>query len=133
MEAKKKGKYWTAFYDPETNRYFAEIMYISREGMEDYKYEITQEIFDKLGSFDDDSDNEELIRTGETTYSFANTMYGTLGPERLVWNEEANEAIMDIYLYNQCMTPERNRKGKEEIDFDEYFQEKRKKGLSYTR
>lgn len=47
--------------------------------------------------------------------------------------EEANEAIMDIYLYNQCMTPERNRKGKEEIDFDQYFQEKRKKGLSYTR
>ncbi len=93
MEAKKKGNYWTAFYDPETNRYFAEIMYISREGMEDYKYEITQEIFDKLGSFDDDSDNEELIRTGETTYSFANTMYGTLGPERLVWNEEANEAM----------------------------------------
>ena len=39
MEAKKKGNYWTAFYDPETNRYFAEIMYISREGMEDYKYE----------------------------------------------------------------------------------------------
>ncbi len=93
METKKKGKYWTAFYDSETNRYFAEIMYISREGMEDYKYEITQEIYDKLGSFDDDSDNEELIRTGEMTYSFANTMYGTLGPERLVWNEEANETM----------------------------------------
>ena len=29
--------------------------------------------------------------------------------------EEANEAIMDIYLYNQCMTPEKNRKGKKEI------------------
>ena len=29
--------------------------------------------------------------------------------------EEANEAIRDIYLYNQCMTPEKNRKGKKEI------------------
>ena len=27
------------------------------------------------------------------TYSFENTMYGTLGPERRVWNEEANEAM----------------------------------------
>ncbi len=59
----------------------------------DSNNEITQEIYDKLGSFDDDSDNEELIRTGETTYSFANTMYGTLGTERLVWNEEANETM----------------------------------------
>ena len=46
--------------------------------------------------------------------------------------EVANEEIMDIYLYNQCMRPDKNRKGKEEIDFDQYFQEKRKKGLSYT-
>jgi hypothetical protein len=46
--------------------------------------------------------------------------------------EVANEEIMDIYLYNQCMRPDKNRKGKEKIDFDQYFQEKRKKGLSYT-
>ena len=46
--------------------------------------------------------------------------------------EVANEEIMDIYLYNQCMRPDKNRKGKEEIDFDQYFHEKRKKGLSYT-
>ena len=26
-------------------------------------------------------------------YSFENTMYGTLGPERTVWNEEAIEAM----------------------------------------
>jgi hypothetical protein len=46
--------------------------------------------------------------------------------------EIANEEIMDIYLYNQAMRPERNKKGKEDIDFDQYFQEKRAKGLSYT-
>ena len=26
-------------------------------------------------------------------YSFQNTMYGTLGPERTVWDEEINEAM----------------------------------------
>jgi len=26
-------------------------------------------------------------------YSFQNTMYGTLGPERVVWDEEAKEAM----------------------------------------
>ena len=28
-------------------------------------------------------------------YSFENTMYGTLGPERTVWDEEANNAMDD--------------------------------------
>ena len=27
------------------------------------------------------------------TYSFENTMYGTLGPERTVWDKEANKAM----------------------------------------
>ena len=36
--------------------------------------------------------NEELIRNGKMSYSFQNTMYGTLGPERTVWDEEADEA-----------------------------------------
>ena len=59
MKTMKKGNYWTAYYDPETKRYFAEIMYISREGMEDYKYEITQGIYDRLGTFGKDSEDEE--------------------------------------------------------------------------
>lgn len=29
------------------------------------------------------------------SYSFENTMYGTLGPERMVWDEEANEAMKE--------------------------------------
>jgi len=100
METKKKGNYWTAYYDPETNRYFAEILHISREGMENFNYEITQETYEKLGTFTNDSDNEELIRNGEITYSFENTMYGTLGPERLVWNDEANEAMKEAVKKN---------------------------------
>jgi hypothetical protein len=92
---KKKGNNWTAYHDKDTNRYFAEIIYTSREGREQYNYEITQEIYDRLGSFDDDIENERLIRTAKITYSFENTMYGTLGPERMVWDDEADKAMQD--------------------------------------
>ena len=89
----KKGNNWTAYYDPDTKRYFAEIIYTSREGREQYNYEITQDIYNRLGTFRDDVENERLIHTAKRTYSFENTMYGTLGPERVVWDEEANEAM----------------------------------------
>ena len=95
MNNKKEGNYWTAYYDPDKNRYFAEIIYTSREGREQYDYEITKEIYDKLGTFSDDYKNEELIRTGNMSYSFENTMYGTLGPERKVWDEEAIDAMKE--------------------------------------
>ena len=97
----KKGSCWTAYYDPDTKRYFAEIIYTSREGREQYDYEITQAIYDRLGSFSDDYDNEALIRTGKQAYSFENTMYGTLGPERVVWDEEAHEAMQQSIRKNQ--------------------------------
>ena len=61
MKTKKNGNNWTAYYDPDTNRYFAEIIYTSREGREQYDYEITKEIYDRLGSFGEDYENEELI------------------------------------------------------------------------
>ena len=93
MKNEKKGNNWYAFYDPGTGRYFAEIMYTSREGFEDYKYEITKDIYSRLGTFGEDCENEMLIKTAEMLYSFENTMYGTLGPERTVWDEEANEAM----------------------------------------
>ena len=93
QRTKKQGNNWTAYCDPETGRCFAEIMYTSREGREQYDYEITKSIFDRLGTFGDDTDNERLIRTAKMTYSFENTMYGTLGPERTVWDDEANEAM----------------------------------------
>ena len=93
MKNEKRGNNWTAFYDPDTNRYFAEIMYTSREGREQYDYEITGDIYARLGTFADDTENERLIKTAKMTYSFENTMYGTLGPERTVWDEEADEAM----------------------------------------
>ena len=38
-------------------------------------------------------ENERLIKTAKMIYSFENTMYGNLGFERMVWDEEANEAM----------------------------------------
>ncbi len=111
MKTKKKGNNWTAYYDPDTNRYFAEIMYTSREGREEYDYEITKEIYDRLGSFSDDVENERLIKTAKMSYSFENTMYGTLGPERTVWDEEANEAMKET-----IKKEEKNQKGREESE-----------------
>lgn len=67
-------------------------MYTSREGREQYDFEITKGIYGRLGTFADDAENERLIRTAKITYSFENTMYGTLGPERTVWDEEADKA-----------------------------------------
>ncbi len=96
MKTKKKGNNWTAYYDPDTGRYFAEIMYTSREGREQYDYEITQDIYNRLGTFKDDIENERLIKTAKMAYSFENTMYGTLGPERFVWDEEANETMNKV-------------------------------------
>lgn len=92
-QTEKKGNNWTAYYDPDTGRYFAEIMYTSREGREQYDYEISEDIYNRLGTFSDDIENERLIKTAKITYSFENTMYGTLGPERTVWDEEANEVM----------------------------------------
>lgn len=100
MKTKKHGNNWTAYYDPDTGRYFAEIMYTSREGREQYDYEITQEIYDRLGTFKDDIENERLIKTAKRTYSFENTMYGTLGPERTVWDEEADKARQECERKN---------------------------------
>ena len=102
---KKKGSCWTAYYNPETNRYFAEIIYTSREGREQYDYEITKEIFDRLGSFGEDYENERLIRTAKITYSFENTMYGTLGPERTVWDRHKEK-------YKRKAERRRNRRKK---------------------
>ncbi len=89
----KKGGNWTAYYDPDTGKYYAEIMYTSREGREQYDYEITQDMYNRLGTFKDDIENERLIKTAKMAYSFENTMYGTLGPERVVWDDEAHEAM----------------------------------------
>jgi hypothetical protein len=38
--------------------------------------------------------------TAKMTYSFENTLYGTLGPERVVWDEEANETMKNCMKKN---------------------------------
>lgn len=101
MKKKKEGNNWTAYYDPDSRRYFAEIIYTSREGREQYNYEITQDIYARLGTFSEDVENERLIKTGNMSYSFENTMYGTLGPERTVWDEEAEEAMKEAIKKNE--------------------------------
>ena len=93
MKTKKEGNNWSAYYDKDSDRYFAEIIYTSREGREQYDYEISHDIYSRLGSFAEDIENERLIKTGKIAYSFENTMYGTLGPERITWDEEATEAM----------------------------------------
>ena len=55
--------------------------------------------------FSDESENERLIRTGKIAYSFENTMYGTLGPERMVWDEETWEAM------DQSVKKQKKKKG----------------------
>ena len=107
MKTQKKGSCWTAYHDPETGRYFAEIIYTSREGREQYDYEITAEIYGRLGTFAEDVENERLIKTAKMTYSFENTMYGTLGPERRVRDEEALEAM------NACIKKNNKNKKKD--------------------
>ena len=112
MKTKKQGNNWTAYYDPETGRYFAEIMYTSREGREQYDYEITQELYSRLGTFDDDVENERLIRDAKLTYSFENTMYGTLGPERTVWDEEAVETMRETVRRQEKKKRKKRRSGR---------------------
>ncbi len=98
METLKKGNHWTACYDKEHNRYVAKIMYISREGCEDYEYLITKEVFDRLGSFAEDYENDQLIRdTGESLYRFEDTMYGTPGPIKSVFDENHDKIWKDAY------------------------------------
>ncbi|MBO4420030.1 MAG: hypothetical protein J5789_09445 [Oscillospiraceae bacterium] len=108
MKTKKQGNNWKALYDPETERYFAEIMYTSREGREEYHYELTRDIYDRLGTLRDDVENERLIQTAKRTYSFENTMYGTLGPERTVWDEEADEAMHRLVQKRQKQSGRKN-------------------------
>ena len=57
----------------------------------------------KLFYFQQDENEvvKRLIKdTGKMAYSFENTMYGTQGPERTVWDEEVHDA-MNAYEKNR--------------------------------
>ena len=95
MELYKEGNCWKACYDQQHKKYFGYLMYTNREGQTRFLYEITKEIFDRLGSFPDDYDNDQLIRTGRLLFHFENTMYGTMGPERHVLDDSYTESDFD--------------------------------------
>lgn len=75
MKCLKSGTYWTAYYDNRNERYVARLVFTSYEGQELYDYEITKEIYDKLGSFEDDYDNVGLIKTARMTHSMEDTRH----------------------------------------------------------
>lgn len=95
MKLFKEGNYWKACYDQQHKKYFAHLMYTNREGQTRYLYEITKEVFDRLGSFPDDYDNDRLIETGRLLFRFEDTMYGTMGPEWSVHDESYTESDFD--------------------------------------
>ena len=95
MKLCKKGNCWKACYDQQHKKYFGHLMYTNREGQTRYLYEITKEVFDRLGSFPDDYDNDRLIETGRLLFRFEDTMYGTMGPERSVHDDSYTEDDFD--------------------------------------
>ena len=95
MKLYKEGNHWKACYDQERRKYYGYLMYTDREGQTRYLYEITKEIFDRLGSFSEDYENDRLIETGRRLFRFENTMYGTMGPEHHVYDENYTESDFD--------------------------------------
>ena len=75
MQCLKRGEHWAAYYDNKNERYVARRSFTSYEGTEIYHYELTKEIYDKLGSFENDYDNVSLIRTATLTHSMEDTRH----------------------------------------------------------
>ena len=97
MKTIKKGGDYTACYDAKNKRYVAYIVQTDREGQTRNMYEITKEIFDRLGSGNSCSDLE-LSRKGRHLYYFENTMYGTPGPVESVYDDDYKEIWKQAYL-----------------------------------
>ena len=75
MKCLKHGNYWTAYYDNKNERYVARLVFTSYEGQEFYDYYLTEDIYNKLGTFEDDYDNVSLIRTATMTHSMEDTRH----------------------------------------------------------
>ena len=95
MKLFKEGNCWKACYDQERRKHYGYLMYTNREGQTRYLYEITKEVFDRLGSFPDDYDNDRMIQTGRLLFRFENTMYGTMGPEYMTFDDSYTEDDFD--------------------------------------
>ena len=95
MKLFKEGNCWKACYDQERRKHYGYLMYTNREGQTRYLYEITKEVFDRLGSFPDDYDHDRMIQTGRLLFRFENTMYGTMGPEYVTFDDSYTEDDFD--------------------------------------
>ena len=102
MKKLKEGNCWKACFDQKHNKYLGRIVYTNREGQTRELYEITGEVFNRLGSFSDDYDNECLIRTGKLLFRFEDTMYGTLGPVYSEYDDSYTES--DWYEAYESLT-----------------------------
>ena len=110
MQLLKKGSGWTACFDKNHNRYVAELYNTDREGCTRNLFEITQDIFARLGTFADNYENEKLMKTGRELYYFENTMYGTQGPHKVVFDDNYKQIWDDAY---ECATGGKSgKKGK---------------------
>lgn len=95
MKLFKEGNCWKACYDQERRKHYGYLMYTNREGQTRCLYEITKEVFDRLGSFPDDYENDRMIQTGRLLFRFENTMYGTMGPESYTFDDSYTEDDFD--------------------------------------
>ncbi|MCQ2974620.1 MAG: hypothetical protein MJ211_07380 [Bacteroidales bacterium] len=78
----KKGRgideyssWWTVCFNNETQQYTAEINFQGPLSGNYYLYEITKEIYDKVGTFEnDDFKTEDLIKTGRILFEDHNNV-----------------------------------------------------------
>lgn len=77
---KSNSSTWTVCYDENQNKYTAKTYFGSDMGTWLNLYEITKDIYDSAGTFeDDDYKTQELIQTGRLLYSYENCKWGN-GP-----------------------------------------------------
>lgn len=67
---------WKACHDTKTDFYSAEVSFGGAGGSSYQLFQITKEIFDQVGSFeDDDYKSERLIGTGRELFRYDNSKY----------------------------------------------------------
>lgn len=75
MKNEKEGSGWEAKWNEEKKRYEAMVFQCSREGFIRDSFVISKDVFDRLGSGNDNAD-KELIKSGDHLSYFENSIYG---------------------------------------------------------
>ena len=98
MDYLKKGKDWAACYDSGNGRYLGRLGYASTQGSECFIYVLSPSAFNRLGTFDRQFANNELIRDeGTLIFKYENTRYGTMSPESTEYEKGAEESWERAY------------------------------------